>query len=324
MAGAYRIDTMRARFVLFLSLSCTSALAPIVACSSDPPAKNKLPVVDDKPGSKSDAKSPRPDEDGATTLEDGGSKGPGRVYANTSDTLYVYEPVGKALTQIGAFSFDPADKAGAIIDVAVDGAGNMYGTTFTDFFRIDSATARCTWIASKSTGLDYPNALSFVPAGTVDPTKEALVGYATTTSSGDATFYVQIDTNTGEMVAIGDLNASASGPQYRTSGDFVSLVQDESRAYATVKLVQDGAIGTDLLAEVDPTDGHLKRVIGDTKQNDIWGLGYWAGKGYGFASTGRVLEIDMTNGSSTVLLTLDGGAAQPWYGAGVSTQAPTH
>jgi hypothetical protein len=93
-----------------------------------------------------------------------------------------------------------------------------------------------------------------------------------------------------------------------------------------VKLVTDGAVGTDLLAEVDSVDGHVKRILGDTKQNNLFGFGYWAGKGYGFSDNGRIVEIDMTNGSSVVLKTLtgDGGAALPWYGAGVTTQAPIH
>ena len=200
----------------------------------------------------------------------------------------------------------------------------MFGTTFNDFFSIDTSTAKCTWIATTAPAVDFPNSLSFVPAGTADPGKEALVGYA---SNGDnkAVTYVQIDTTTGVMTTLGDMNASATGPQYRSSGDIISLIQDGNRTYATVKLQVDGGSGgTDLLAEVDPTDGHLKRIIGDTKQTNLFGLGYWAGKGYGFSDTGRILEIDMTSGKSVVLLTLTGDAATPlpWFGAGVTTQAP--
>lgn len=275
---------------------------------------------------RTDAKTPTPELDGGTTVLDGASGGPGRVYANTRDTLFIYEPVGGTLKEIGTFTFDPVSTKADIIDLAVDRTGNMYGTTFGNFFRIDTATATCTWIAARSASVDYPNALSFVPAGTADPTREALVGYATSVGSNNAVTYVQIDTTTGAMTTKGKINASTTGPQYRSSGDFISLIQDGNRAYATVKLMVDGGLtGTDLLAEVDPADGHIKRVIGDTKQNDIWGLGYWAGKGYGFAATGRIVEIDMTNGSSTVVQTLmDGGTALPWYGAGVTTQAPIH
>jgi hypothetical protein len=251
--------------------------------------------------------------------------GPGRVYAHSKDTLYLYEPVSAALKELGVFTFDPPEAKSDVIDIAIDRTGNVFGTTFNDFFRIDTSTAKCTRIATATTLVDYPNALSFVPAGTADPGKEALVGYATELGTSTAVTYVQIDTTTGEMTTRGNLNASTTGPQYKSSGDIISLIQDGNRTYVTVKLIVDGGVsGTDLLAEVDPTDGHLKRIVGDTKQNDIFGLGYWAGKGYGFSFSGKILQIDMSNGSSTVLKTLmsDAGTALPWYGAGVTTQAP--
>jgi len=58
---------------------------------------------------------------------------------------------------------------------------------------------KATWIAIAQTAVDYPNALSFVPAGTADPGKEALVGYATSIGDSLAVTYVQIDTTTGAM-----------------------------------------------------------------------------------------------------------------------------
>ncbi len=319
---------MRHRLALFLVLCSASALVPLAACSSAEKATNPLPTEDDVDGSKTkrDTSTPFPDDDAGEPLPEA-STGPGRVYSHTKDTLYLYEPVAGTLKEIGKFTFDPVDTAADIIDIAVDRTGNMYGTTFNDFFSIDTTTAKATWISIAATAVDYPNALSFVPAGTADPGKEALVGYATSIGDSLAVTYVQIDTTTGAMTTKGKINASATGPQYRCSGDLVSIIADGNRTYATVKLVTDaGAAGTDLLAEVDPVDGHVKKILGDTKQNDIWGFGYWAGKGYGFSASGKTLQIDMTNGTSTVLqtLTADGGAAIPWYGAGVTTQAPSN
>ncbi len=86
----------------------------------------------------------------------------------------------------------------------------------------------------------------------------------------------------------------------------------------------DASTATDLLAEVDPTTGKLKKIIGDTKQTNIFGLGYWAGKGYGFSDNGKIAQIDMATGTASVVKTLtstDGGGI-PWYGAGVTTEAP--
>jgi hypothetical protein len=319
---------MRSRFALLL-LASAAALAPLAglaACGSttnDPGLQLSTPK--DAGKSKVDAADPivdpKPDDSG--TLPDPVG-GPGRVYAHTNDTLYLFEPTAGTLKKIGAFTFDKAGTESDVIDIAVDRTGNMYGTTFSNFFSIDTSTAKCTWIATTAPLVDFPNSLSFVPAGTADPGKEALVGYA---SNGDnlAVTYVQIDTTTGVMTTLGDMNSASTGPLYRSSGDIISLIQDQNRTYATVKLqVDGGAAGTDLLAEVDPTDGHLKRIIGDTKQTNLFGFGYWAGKGYGFSDTGRIVQIDMSNGNSTVLLTLmdDAGAPLPWFGAGVTTQAP--
>jgi hypothetical protein len=317
---------MRPRFALFLVLGSLSALAPLAACGSAEKTSNPLPTTDDIDASRSrtDSSTPFPQDDAGNPLPEA-STGPGRVYSHTRDTLYLYEPTAGTLKELGKFTFDPVDTAADVIDIAVDRTGNVYGTTFDDFFSIDTTTAKATWISTRLTAVNYPNALSFVPAGTADPGKEALVGYATSASDNIAVNYVQIDTTTGTMTTKGNMNATVTGPQYRSSGDLVSIIQDGNRTYATVKLQgADAGAGTDLLAEVDPVDGHVKRIIGDTKQNEIWGFGYWAGKGYGFSAGGKILEIDMAKGSSTVLQTLtnDGGTALPWYGAGVTTQAP--
>ncbi len=316
---------MRPRFALFLVLASVSALAPLAACGSTTSDPNAITISTPKDAGKAklDAKDPEVMVPDSSVIPDPPG-GPGRVYAHTNNALYLYEPVGATLKRIGAFAFDKAGTESDIIDVAVDRTGNMYGTTFNDFFSIDTSTAQCTWIATTAPLVDFPNSLSFVPAGTADPGKETLVGYA---SNGDnvAVTYVKIDTTTGVMTTLGDMNASLTGPQYRSSGDIISLIQDGNRTYATVKLQVDGGSGgTDLLAEVDPVDGHIKRIIGDTQQTNLFGFGYWAGKGYGFSDTGRIVEIDMATGKSVVLLTLtgDAGTALPWYGAGVTTQAP--
>lgn len=315
---------MRPRFALFLLLASVSALGPVAACGSTATDPAALPVKPDRDASRprADAADLPPTDEGGAPI-DAPSGGPGRVYAHTKDTLYLFEPVSGSLTPIAPFTFDVAAAKAEVIDLAVDRTGKMFVTTFNDFLSVDPITAKCTWI-SIAGSIDYPNSLTFVPAGTLDPGKEALVGYASLIGEPYAQTYVTIDTVTGAMTTKGNMNATKTGPQYRSSGDVVSIIQDGNRTYATVKLVTDGAVGTDLLAEVDPVDGHVKRIIGDTKQNNLFGFGYWAGKGFGFSDTGRIIEIDMTNGSSTVLKTLtnDAGMALPWYGAGVTTQAP--
>jgi hypothetical protein len=316
-------------FTFFTAVVCSSVVVPLAACSSSDADVPRLDVEpEDRDAAKRpDTKAPKPVDEGGSTPDAG--SGPGRVYAHTTDTLYLYEPLEGALTAIGKFSCLTSANED-VIDLAVDRTGNMYATTFERFLSVDPITAKCSEIAVARDGADeedYPNALSFVPAGTVDPTKEALVGYAALGSNIVSVDYVRIDVDgptRGAMTKIGNLNPTSTGVQYKSSGDLVSLIQDGNRTYLTVRAI-DGS-GTDLLAEVDPKTGSIKRIIGDTKQNNLFGFGYWAGKGYGFSDEGRIIQIDMTNGSSSVLKTLtgDGGAAVPWYGAGVTTQAPVN
>ncbi|MBS2016982.1 MAG: hypothetical protein JST00_29110 [Deltaproteobacteria bacterium] len=318
---------MRSGFFFWLLSALSVGMVPLaVSCGSEPSGTTPRPLVGDDDVGDDDTTR----EDGGTLERDGGGSLPegsttgGRVYAHTTDTLYLFEPTSRTLKEIGKFSC--LEVAENVIDIAVDRAGNMFATTFDRFLSVNPVNAQCTELAFASTEIDYPNALSFVPAGTVDPSKEALVGYAgTLTDRNNATNYVRIDTATGVMTPLGDINKTDAGTQYRSSGDIISLIQDGKRAYATIHLKNVAStVGTDLLAEIDPKNGNILRVIGDTKENQLYGFGYWNGKGYGFNGAGRVVEIDMNNGSSIVVKTLagDGGGAIPWYGAGVTTQAP--
>ena len=321
---------MRSRFAFlfsFCTLAASSTALTLVAaaCSSTKDSPASLPLIEGGSGGKKDSGDPPIEEQDAEVGDTYIPPGtPGRVYAHTADTLYLFEPVSNDLKMIGKFSCLLAGEP--VIDLAVDRTGSVYATTFGRFLKVDPITATCTLIKAHAIDEDdYPNALSFVPAGTVDPTKEALVGYAPTGNGVESIDYVRIDTTTGDMTKIGVLNPTAVGTQYRSSGDLISLIQQQNRTFLTVKIFGgDAGANTDFLAEVDPKTGNLKKIIGDTKQTDIFGLGYWAGKGYGFSDNGKVSEIDMNTGSASVVKTLtgDGGAGVPWYGAGVTTEAP--
>ena len=316
---------MRSRFTFLLFAASSTALTlAAAACSSSSDSASSLPLIEGGSGGKKDSGDIPSEQDAevADTYIPPGT--PGRVYAHTADTLYLFEPVSNDLKMIGKFSCLKAGEQ--VIDLAVDRTGSVYATTFARFLKVDAITATCTEISTHGVDEDdYPNALSFVPAGTVDPTKEALVGYASTSTGVESIDYVRLDTSTGVMTKIGDLNPVGAVTKYKSSGDLISLIQNQNRTFLTVKIFgTDAGANTDLLAEVDPKTGTLKKILGDTKQTDIYGLGYWAGKGYGFSDNGKISEIDMNNGAATVVKTLtgDGGAGIPWYGAGVTTEAP--
>src|SRR5204863_7338521 len=102
-------------------------------------------------------------------------KPPGRVFAHTDDTLYIFEPISRKLTMIGKFSCKEAGDS--VIDIAIDQTGNMYGTTFEHFIKINPTDATCTYIGTPKARSTLPNNLGFVPQGTLDPQQDALVGY---------------------------------------------------------------------------------------------------------------------------------------------------
>jgi hypothetical protein len=170
----------------------------------------------------------------------------------------------------------------------------------------------------------YPNSLAFVPLGTVDATQEALVGYTYDPDTGDARVYTRINVDTGGLTVIGDINPSPplGGVEYKIAGDFVSLARAQGTTYGSIVPIVDAG-ATDLLAELDPATGTIKRIIGDIGQGNLYGMGFWAGKAYGFSKLGGIYQISpLTGGSQLALDPADGGPIE-WYGAGVTTDSPT-
>lgn len=297
-----------------------------VACSSPAPTKSKPLTTydDDDAGSttKRDSASSDISPEQDPPLPDGGTP-PGFVYAHTAKNLYLFEPISEKLTLVGPFAcLEGADR---MLDIALDRDGVMYGTSDNGFLSINATSGACTYV-KKDAFADYPNSLSFVPLGTVDATKETLVGYQfDPNTTNQATVYSKIDLVTGEMTKIGDLNAPNAAIKYKSSGDLIALIRNGNKAFLTVKRVDtDAGAGTDSLAEVDPTTGQLIRIVGDIQKSNLYGFGFWAGTGYGFSGQGEILKIDMTTGAATKIMDLkeDGGVVA-WFGAGVKTLAPT-
>lgn len=244
--------------------------------------------------------------DGGITGAGGGVGGMAvaEVYGQTPDTLYKLDPDTDAITMVGTFQGCDSD----VIDIALDKSSNMYGTTFGGVYKIDRATAACSPIATGS----YPNSLSFVPAGTVDPSVEALVGY-------NGSSYVRIDTTTGSVTTIGALSGG-----YESSGDIVSVIDPAAPSGADAYLtVTGGPEGCgDCILQVDPKTGDLIKNIGPLGHGGVYGLAFWGGSCYGFDAEGDVFKIDLTNGSTTDIPVPNAPPGLTWYGAGSTTSAP--
>jgi hypothetical protein len=184
--------------------------------------------------------------------------------------------------------------------------GRLAGVLMT----IDSKTASCQILSHVNSAI---TSLTYVPAGTLLPATEALVGYS-------EDMYLQIDPATGAVTPVGLLNTAASGgTHWMSSGDVVSIINGGT--YLTVTSDNPDSQG-DRIVEVDPATGALKRIIGATGYKDILGLGYWAGVAYGFDLAGQLLQISLVDGSATVIPIPDAPADLSFLGAGTTTNAP--
>jgi hypothetical protein len=219
------------------------------------------------------------------------------VYGHSDNTLYKLDPDTKAVTVVGDFK-----GCSSVIDIALDGASRLFGTTSDGLWAIDKATAKCTRIGAGQ----FPNSLSFVPKGTVDPNVEALVGY-------DGNAYLRIDTQSGQTTQIGSI-----GSGYSSSGDIVSVKNGPT--YLTVK----GNGCNDCILEVDPKTGAMKKNWGSIKHFNVYGLAFWAGSIYGFDDSGELFEVTITGGTlTTTPINIPGRPSNlSFWGAGSTTSAP--
>jgi hypothetical protein len=225
------------------------------------------------------------------------------VFGHSATTLFRLDPTTKAVTTVGQFTTSGDD----MIDIALDKDSNLYGTSFGALWKVDKNTAVATKIASGG----YPNSLSFVPAGTVDPMKEALVGYQSDIFGGST--YVRIDTTTGAITAIGPLGAG-----YQSSGDIVSAIGGGT--YLTV--IGPGC--GDCLVEVDPATGAMKKNWGPVQFGAVYGVAFWDGVVYGFTNAGSLFQLDFVGGAlqSHLIAIPNALPGLSFYGAGSTTAAP--
>lgn len=222
------------------------------------------------------------------------------VFGHSDNTLYRMDPETKAVTEVGAFQ----GCSMSIIDIALDGNSQMYGVAFGTLWAIDRLTGACTFIAAG----EYPTSLSFVPAGTVDPDEEAMVGFVDSE-------YIRIDVETGEATSLGTLSDGL-----RSSGDMVSV--KDGGSWLTV--LGPGCDAGDCIIEIDPADGTVLQNYGAMPFLEVYGLAFWAGRAYGFSNAGELFEIEFgeTNVATTLIDIPDAPGNLSFFGAGSTTSAP--
>lgn len=303
----HAIGTARSRLTL-LGIGFTLA-AIAFACGGDDEATPPATTDNDAASPGSDAGGEIPDgssdiADASLDSGDGGDGGDGgagvAIYAHGPSTLYKIDPIAKALTVVGDFSGGCTN----VIDLALDHESNAFVTSFDGLYKLDLKTAACTLVANGA----YPNSLSFVPKGTLDPNAEALVGYS-------GSHYVRIDTTTGAVTAAGELQGG-----YISSGDIVSV-----EGGGTFLSVVGGSEGCgDCLVQINPSTGDIVRNYGALTYDAVYGVAFWAGTIYGFSGEHMFAADWQDGGLVTVDIELANmpDAGIDFYGAGSTTAAP--
>mgnify|MGYP001272095309 CR=1 FL=1 len=260
-----------------------------------------------------DACDPAPDSDGDgipdpldPAPEDADSPGIAleqTIYGHTSKKLYTVDVKSYAVTEIGNFKW-PADGGGHLMtDIAIDQYGILYGVTFDRLYRCHPQTADCELLGKL---LQSFNGLTVVPAGTVEPDKESLIGIA---NSGS---WYQLKVNGGQVtqITLGKYDAG-----YSSSGDAYSIA-----GIGTFAAVNKSGTATDYLIQIDPKDGSLIKEIGpisDGNKNypSVYGLAGWTARAFAFDASGDILVIEID--SANVMKVADTNIS--WWGAGVRT-----
>ncbi len=255
--------------------------------------------------------------DGTTDTEtpgptgDFGNQDPGKapelpevheVFGHSAKTLYKLEPKTNAVTIVGDFK-----GCKDVTDIALDEKSTLYAVSYEVMYTVDKTTAACTPLHTGK----YPNSLSFVPKGTLDPNEEALVGY-------DGSDYIRISLQDGSRTVIGKLGADKD--KLISSGDIASV-----KGGATYLTVKGGSCTTyDCLVEVDPKTGKMLKNWGPIEHKNVFGLSFWGGKVYGFDDGGNVFEVVFgSNKAVTSTIPIpQKPATLSFWGAGSSTSAP--
>jgi hypothetical protein len=280
------LSSPAARATLPALAACLVVAATFVAC-----AQQARPTFDgDDAGS-----------DGGGFANNGSSGAPppqaGEVYGHSDGTLYRVDTRTREISEVATFQ-----GCAHVADIALDLRSTIYASTGAELYLIEAASGRCSRVAQGS----FPNSLSFVPAGVLDPTEEVLVGY----DGGD---YVRVDVASGKVTKVGQL-----GGGFQSSGDMVTA--KDGKGYVTVK----GPGCADCIVQVDPKTGALVKNLGSLGHTDVFGVAFWGGELYGFTNEGSVLLIELAGDAAKVTELPFAGkpAGLQFRGAGSTTSAP--
>jgi len=255
-----------------------------------------------------------------------------RVYVNTQDSLFYIDPgQSDELVLVGKFT-GPCTEGSGFYDIALDQDRRMIGIAQEGLYWIDTDTAECTYAFQFPPDSPRFFALSYVKGvDSAHPDKDELIG-----ASGTDGEWVLIDFP-GEAISDVFIHLGYYDPgfyRWRSSGDIVSFQvgPNQYKTYATVRCEAytdpPSECDSDWLVEVDPENGQA-HPIGKTGFQQIYGLGFWGDRLYGFTNChmdqqtgecgppgGDYITIDLQTGAGTLKQHFDSS----FWGAGNTTR----
>jgi hypothetical protein len=231
---------------------------------------------------------------------------PNTVYAHTSSALYamdVYPPY--QITSRGNFTWPSGTVSSQMTDLAIDRYGVIYGVSFSDLFICRADNGQCRRLGALPSNRSF-NGLTWTPAGTVLPDREALVGIA----QDGAWYRLDIPAGGGNITAT-QIGAYPTG--YTSSGDAFAI-----EGVGLFAAVNKDTSPYDFLVEVNSAGGVIRELGPISTYSSIWGVAGWSGKFFGFDESGAVLQIAISGGAAPTVTTIH-STSIPWWGAGVRT-----
>jgi hypothetical protein len=293
---------------------------------------------------------------GAVGIDSSAGSGGGAdvVYAHTDLTLFSLDPTSPelGLKQLG--DFDCIGGQGqdiAMTDVAVDSKGALYGISASSVWplSVTGSVAVCgAPISLAQAGAVKFYALTFAPAGVLDPTQEVLV------AGNTAGELWKIDEQ-GAVTLLGNFGVvpphdgnghtyQHAGKAWELSGDVVFLANEGNPVgFATVRDCENppstsSCSNDDTLIEIDvgklatASGGSVTKAVRglivkragcndgiNGSYDNMYGIGAWGDRVYGLSRAGHLVEVDIVDGTACLVKSYVGAK---FSGAGVTTVAP--
>ncbi len=173
------------------------------------------------------------DESSAPPADSGTAPPPvqrGKIYVNSSDTLFTFDPDTISLARVGPFVLEDGSGA-SVTDIAIDSAGLLYAVSSGGLYVCDPQSVACTPL-----GTTTANSAGFAEFGALDPSDDVLV-----LVEGSDVVHVAVRADGTETSRIGSLSPYASSGDVMPWGGSRMLLSSPAGGDGDVLVVFDAA-----------------------------------------------------------------------------------